>query len=139
MLNSGFIKQFCVCFGGYQRLLCCNLTTVLVVLLSGLWLLLGCDNYGNQVMYPAWNIYQQPIFCINLLSVPESSVSLSGEYWNIAYVLPNPTTGLGPFWILLEKLGQVTMMSQPGWFYWLICLANLLLFTICCMILVISY
>ena len=43
------------------------------------------------------------IFCINLLSVPESSVSLSGEYWSIAYMLPNPTTGLGPFWILLEK------------------------------------
>ena len=57
-------------------------------------------------LYPAWNIYQQPIFCINLLSVPESSVSLSGEYWSIAYVLPNPTTGLGPFWILLEKIPQ---------------------------------
>ena len=30
------------------------LRTVLVVLFLGLWLLLGCDNYGNQVMYPAW-------------------------------------------------------------------------------------
>ena len=42
-----------------------NPTSVLVVLLSGLWLLLGCDNYGYQVMYPAWNIYQQP--WINIL------------------------------------------------------------------------
>ena len=31
--------------GGSQRLLCLNPTTVMVVLLLGLWLLLGCDNY----------------------------------------------------------------------------------------------
>ena len=30
--------------GGSQRLLCLNPTTVMVVLLLGLWLLLGCDN-----------------------------------------------------------------------------------------------
>ena len=30
--------------GGSQRLLSLNPTTVLVVLLLGLWLLLGCDN-----------------------------------------------------------------------------------------------
>ena len=30
-----------------QRLLCLNPTTVMVVLLLGLWLLLGCDNYVN--------------------------------------------------------------------------------------------
>ena len=31
--------------GGSQRLLSLNPTTVMVVLLLGLWLLLGCDNY----------------------------------------------------------------------------------------------
>ena len=31
--------------GGCQRLHCLNPTTVSVVLLLGLWLLLGCDNY----------------------------------------------------------------------------------------------
>ena len=30
--------------GGSQQLLCLNPTTALVVLLLGLWLLLGCDN-----------------------------------------------------------------------------------------------
>ena len=30
--------------GGSQRLLCLNPTTIMVVLLLGLWLLLGCDN-----------------------------------------------------------------------------------------------
>ena len=33
--------------GGSQRLLCLNPTTVMVVLMLGLWLLLGCDNYVN--------------------------------------------------------------------------------------------
>ena len=32
--------------GGSQRLLCLNPNTVLVVLLLGLWLLLGCHNYS---------------------------------------------------------------------------------------------
>jgi len=31
---------------GSKHLLCLNPTTVLVVYLSGLWLLLGCDNIG---------------------------------------------------------------------------------------------
>ena len=31
--------------GGFQRLLSPNQTTVMVVLLLGLWLLLGCGNY----------------------------------------------------------------------------------------------
>ena len=36
--------------GGYsQRLLCLNLSTVMVVLLLGLWLLLGCDNIAYPV------------------------------------------------------------------------------------------
>ena len=34
-----------VVVGGSQRLLSLNPTTVMVVLLLGLWLLLGCDNY----------------------------------------------------------------------------------------------
>ena len=33
-----------VVVGGSQRLLSLNPTTVIVVLLMGLWLLLGCDN-----------------------------------------------------------------------------------------------
>ena len=32
--------------GGSQRLLSLNPTTVLVVLVLGLWLLLGCDNFN---------------------------------------------------------------------------------------------
>ena len=40
-----------VVVGGSQRLLSLNPTTVLVVLLLGLWLLLGCDNNDeNNVM-----------------------------------------------------------------------------------------
>ena len=34
--------------GGSQRLLCLNPTTVMVVLLLGLWLLLGCDNTNRE-------------------------------------------------------------------------------------------
>ena len=34
--------------GGSQRLLSLNPTTVMVVLLLGLWLLLGCDNNPNS-------------------------------------------------------------------------------------------
>ena len=38
--------------GCSQRLLCLNPTTVMVVLLLGLWLLLGCDNYqANQEVH----------------------------------------------------------------------------------------
>ena len=38
--------------GGYfQRILCLNPTTVLVVLLLGSWLLLGCDNNIPGLMY----------------------------------------------------------------------------------------
>ena len=33
--------------GGSKQLLCLNPTTVMVVLLFGLWLLLGCDNIFN--------------------------------------------------------------------------------------------
>ena len=63
--------------GGSQQIHSLNPTTVLVVLL------LGCDNYGYQVMYPAWNIYQQP--WINILHYPISTrirslVFLSGKY-----------------------------------------------------------
>ena len=36
--------QFVVVDGGSQRLLGLNPATVMVVLLLGLWLLLGCDN-----------------------------------------------------------------------------------------------
>jgi len=36
--------------GGSQRLLSLNPTTVIVVLLLGLWLLLGCDNNPTTVM-----------------------------------------------------------------------------------------
>ena len=37
--------EFVVWVGGSQQLLCLNPTTVTVVLLLGLWLLLGCDNF----------------------------------------------------------------------------------------------
>ena len=37
--------------GGSQRLLCLNLTTDMVVLLFGLWLLLGCDNNDERTRY----------------------------------------------------------------------------------------
>ena len=33
--------------GCSQQLLCFNPSTVMVVLLLGLWLLMGCDNYPN--------------------------------------------------------------------------------------------
>ena len=36
--------------GGSQRLLCLNLTIVMVVLLLGLLLLLGCDNSLNEII-----------------------------------------------------------------------------------------
>ena len=36
--------------GGSQRLINLNPTTVIVVLLLGLWLLLGCDNYDIQAL-----------------------------------------------------------------------------------------
>ena len=34
--------------GGFQRLLSLNPITVMVILLLGLWLLLGCDNYETR-------------------------------------------------------------------------------------------
>ena len=35
--------------GGSQRLLSLNSTTVMVVLVLGLWLLLGCDKYRDKI------------------------------------------------------------------------------------------
>ena len=43
--------------GGSQRLLSPNRTKVLVVLLLGLWLLLGCDN-TNMIFYDFSNRYR---------------------------------------------------------------------------------
>ena len=51
--------------GGSQRLLCLNPTTVMVVLLLGLWLLLGCDNktcfmQGRKIEHRSlltWDLY----------------------------------------------------------------------------------
>ena len=37
--------------GGSQRLLSLNPTTVMAVLLLGLWLLLGCDNMAFSISY----------------------------------------------------------------------------------------
>ena len=48
------IMYFGVCGGCFQRLLCLNPTTVMVVLLLGLWLLLGCDNSINFRVLGLW-------------------------------------------------------------------------------------
>ena len=37
--------------GGSQRLLCLNPTTLIVVLLLGLWFLLGCDNQTLSLVF----------------------------------------------------------------------------------------
>ena len=42
--------------GGSQRLLSPNPTTVMVVLLLGLWRLLGCDNKEIIIVQESWNI-----------------------------------------------------------------------------------
>ena len=52
--------------GGSQRLLSLNPTTVLVVLLLGLWLLLGCDNI-LQRNFGLLYIFGQPFPNISLI------------------------------------------------------------------------
>ena len=52
--------------GGSQRLLCLNPTTVMVVLLLGLWLLLGCD-YIQYLYLSKWRIFNHLKQCVKLI------------------------------------------------------------------------
>ena len=72
--------------GGSQRLLSLNPTTVMVVLLLGLWLLLGCDkNISDNLMIPCISeafagdhcipgvtVCTRPLKCLNFLCQRDS-------------------------------------------------------------------
>ena len=58
--------------GGSQRLLCLNPTTVMVVLLLGLWLLLGCDKslWASEKSYHYGYVLPPPLHPPLLLILP---------------------------------------------------------------------
>ena len=62
--------------GGSHRLLSLNQTTILVVLLLGLWLLLGCDNF--RIQFENWKVYQCSCFLQNYKynNMLQSSISV---------------------------------------------------------------
>ena len=62
--------------GGSQRLLCLNPTTVMVVLLLGLWLLLGCDNIS--IIYLKYHFY---ITKYGLFKLMDHEYLASQEIW----------------------------------------------------------
>ena len=69
---------------GFQRLLCLNPTTVLVVLLLGLWLLLGCD---NKLLKKILIMDQQILF---------AKIRTNGIHHINMYVKSNATFIFGP-------------------------------------------